>query len=121
MESVAFISTETGTDLVVAFALNAAGAPEEIESLILMRTPKFEVFLEERERGIRVYSERLGEEESEGLEDVVYREADSIVTLKTAAHTYIVDVHRVDRGRITAMRKLLRRMNFDRRVQMSGI
>jgi hypothetical protein len=121
MESVAFMSTQTGTDLVVAFAPNAAGAPEEIESLILMRTLKFEVFLEQWERGIRVYSERLGEEESEGLEDVVYLEADSIVTLKAAAHTYTPDVHRVDRGHIAAMRKLRRRMNCDRRVQMSGI
>jgi hypothetical protein len=86
-----------------------------------MRTPRFEVFLEEWERGIRVYSERLGAEESEGLEEVAYRKAEGIVTLKTAAHTYTLDLHRVDRGRITAMRKLLRRMNFDSRVQMFGV
>ena len=86
-----------------------------------MRTPKFEVFLEEWERGIRVFSERLGEEESEGLEEVAYREADGVVTLKAAAHSYILDVHRVDPADIAAMRKLLRRMNFDGRVQMSGV
>jgi hypothetical protein len=53
-----------------------------------MRTPKFEVFLEEWERGIRVYSERPGEEEPEGLKELAYREADRVLTFKTAAHTY---------------------------------
>ena len=67
------------------------------------------------------FSERLGEEESEGLEEVAYREADGVVTLKTAAHSYTLDVHRVDPADIAAMRKLLRRMNFDGRVQMSGV
>ena len=86
-----------------------------------MRTPKFEVFLEEWERGIRVYSERPGEEEPEGLKELAYREADRVLTFKTAAHTYTLEVHRVDPGDIAAMRKLLRSMSFDGRVQMSGV
>ena len=121
MESVVFIDTEAGVDLVVSFALRAPDAPEEIESLTLLRTPKYEGLREESERGVRVFYERLGDEEAERLEEVAYREAECAVWLKTAAHTYALDVQGVGQDEIAAMRQVLRTMNRDGRVQMSGI
>jgi hypothetical protein len=47
MDSVAFISTETGDDLIVAFAVQDPDDPREIESPTLLRTPKYEFLLEE--------------------------------------------------------------------------
>lgn len=47
MNTVAFITTEADKDLIVSFALVASHDPEEIESLTLLRTPIFEIFLDE--------------------------------------------------------------------------
>jgi hypothetical protein len=46
-ELVAFITTQTGDDLIIAFAVCQPDDPTEIESLIIVRTPKYEFFLEE--------------------------------------------------------------------------
>ncbi|MEA3090591.1 MAG: hypothetical protein QOJ04_1933, partial [Caballeronia sp.] len=45
METVAFISTENGDDLIVSFAVIDPADPTEIESLTLLRTPKYEHLL----------------------------------------------------------------------------
>ena len=58
MDTVAFISCETGTDLIVSFAVCNPEDPTEVESLTLMRTPKYEGLLYERERGATVSFER---------------------------------------------------------------
>ena len=45
METVAFITTETGDDLIVSFAVCPTDDdPTEVESLTLLRTPKYEPF-----------------------------------------------------------------------------
>jgi hypothetical protein len=121
MERVVFITTETGTDLIVSFALHRPGNPEDIESLTLLRTPPYEAFLPEHERGIRVFSDRTAEGERELLTALSYRDADGIVELTTAAGTYTLDVRRVEPDDLAAMRRVLRRMNNDRRVSMSGV
>jgi hypothetical protein len=41
-ELVAFITVETGDDLIVSFAVCEADDPTAIESLTILRTPKFE-------------------------------------------------------------------------------
>ena len=53
VEQVVFISAEdTGTDLILSFALGTGG--DDIRSLILMRTPRYEPLLEESERGVTI-------------------------------------------------------------------
>jgi hypothetical protein len=44
METVAFISTENGDDLIVSFAVIDPADPTEIESLTLLRTPMLKPF-----------------------------------------------------------------------------
>ena len=63
MERVAFITSETGDDLILSFAVQCPDDPSEIESLILTRTPKYEFIFEEHERGVRVSFERHEDDE----------------------------------------------------------
>ena len=44
---VAFITAQTGDDLVIAFAVCQPDDPTDIESLTILRTPKYEAFLDE--------------------------------------------------------------------------
>ena len=54
---VSFMTNESGDDLIVSFAVDQ-DAPDEVLSVILMRTPKFEHLLDATERGVRVSHER---------------------------------------------------------------
>lgn len=51
MESVSFITTEEGDDLIVSFAIENP-EPGDVKSLILLRTLKYEFAFEEDERGV---------------------------------------------------------------------
>ena len=53
-EFVAFLTAETGDDLIVSFAICEPDDPTDIESLTILRTPKYEFFLDEWERGATV-------------------------------------------------------------------
>lgn len=65
--------------------------------------------------------ERYPEEDDDLLEEV-HLEADSaVVRLKTIRRTYEPDVRKLDRSDLLAMDTILRKMNFDGRVQLSGI
>ena len=46
-ETVVFITTEFGDDLVLSFAVVGLEDPSTVESLTLLRTPKFEFILAE--------------------------------------------------------------------------
>ena len=57
MELVSFISIEDDPpDLILSFAIWQTGF-EDIRSLILMRTPKYEVLIDESKRGVKVNDE----------------------------------------------------------------
>ncbi len=120
MDSVAFISTETGDDLIVAFAVQDPNDPTEIESLTLLRTPKYESLLADHERGVSASFERF-DEDDDYLEEVSFSAEERILYLKTRARSYELDLWKVDRKDLAAMRKVLRRMNFDRRLKLSGV
>jgi hypothetical protein len=46
-ELVPFITVQTGQDLIVSFAVFQPADPADVESLTILRTPKYEVILEE--------------------------------------------------------------------------
>jgi hypothetical protein len=120
MELVSFISTETGDDLIVSFAVCAADDPTEIESLTLLRTPKYEGLLDESERGVKVSFDPYNDED-DLLEEVHFDEGGAVVRLKTQLRTYVLDVRKVDRSELRSMRKVFKEMNFDGRVHLSGV
>ncbi len=120
MDSVAFITTDAGDDLIVSFAVQDPHDPTAVESLTLLRTPKYEVIFEDHERGVRASFERDNDED-DYVEEVRFSEQDGTVYLRTRARSYELDVRKVAREELAAMRKVLRKMNYDGRVHMSGV
>jgi hypothetical protein len=119
---VAFISVEAGDDLIVSFAVCELDDPTAIESLTILRTPKFERFLYEWERGAKVSLERdLGKDEVILLREVVYASDDKRITLRTDHHSYKLDLRKVDPRELSAMSKVFRKMNFDSSIQLTGV
>lgn len=70
MEQVAFMTSESGDHLIVSFALTH-GAPGEVRSLIVQRTPKYEFLLNESKRGVSFSDEAHWEEELAALDRVL--------------------------------------------------
>ena len=120
METVAFITVEIGDDLILSFAVQALDAPGDIESLILMRTPKYECFLEAHERRVSAHFER-DDDEDDYLETFEFLEAEKTVRIKTELHDYELDVRKVDAKDLKQMVRILHRLNFDGKIKISGI
>lgn len=124
MELVTFISCELDeTDMIVSFAVRPPEDFAEVESLTLMRTPKYEFILDEWERGASVSFER---EDDEGDEIVLLREvkyvaAEKTVTVVSDRHVYELDVRKVDPDELKEMCRVLRKMNFDSSLKLEGI
>ena len=111
-ERVGFLTVEGGDDLVLGFAIDG-DEPGEVLSLILQRTPRYEVFLLPEERGVRVSHEGYPEYEEDYLRRV--RWAGEAIEIETRCTRYQLDVSRVDPAELRRARRVLARMNFDRR------
>ena len=120
MNIAAFITIETGDDLLVSFAIPAGDDPVDVDSLTLLRTPKFEGFLDDAERGVKVMPED-DDDEHELLKEFGFDKDALIVRFTTANRVYEVDVSHVDPDELTGMCEVLRQMNFDRRFKLSGV
>lgn len=116
MRTVSFIHTENKHDLIVSFALYVADLPTDVESLTLLRTPKYEVFLEEQERGVKVSFEL---QEKGLLKEVAFHRDAAIVHVRTSECSFELDLRSVTRIEIKDMLKVLKLMNFDRRLEIS--
>lgn len=122
MNRVSFIDCESGTDLIVAFAIADQDDPAHVESLIAMRTPQFEVFLEEWERGATVSFGLEGGDDSQALlRKVSFDQANKTIELMCDKATYELSIGQVNKTEIKNMRKVFRKMNFDSSIEMSGI
>ena len=92
------------------------------ESLTILRTPKYEFFLEEWERGASVSFHRdLEGDETELLREVFYAADDKCITLRTSHQTYKPDVRKVDPSELSAMCDVFRKMNFDSIIRLTGV
>jgi hypothetical protein len=123
-ELVAFITVESGEDLIIAFAVCRPDDPSDIESLIILRTPKHENFLYEWERGASVSFDRDRNPERDEtilLREVIYAPDDKWVTLRTDYQNYKLDVRKVDPRELSAMCRVFRKMNFDSTIQLTGV
>jgi hypothetical protein len=123
-ELVAFITVQTGQDLVLSFAVCSPDDPSDIDCLIIMRTPKYEVFFEEWERGASVSFDRDRDPELDErvlLREVLYAPDRKCVTLRTDDQTYKLDVRKVDPRELSAMCGIFRKMNFDSTIRLTGV
>ena len=110
MKRVAFITTESGIDLIVSFAIEADG-PALVKSLTLLRTPRFEFALDESERGPSVSYDDFADEDFDMLQSIeLDRDA---VRITTQRREYVLDTAGVDRDEITRAVEILHKMNFD--------
>ncbi|WP_201276331.1 hypothetical protein [Methylotetracoccus oryzae] len=116
---VEFITLESGKDLIVSFAVTAPTAAFGIQSLTLLRTPLYEPILEEWERGVSFSFERY-DDEDDHLETLQWDGPSAVMRLKTRRRDYELDLRNVDRKARLATRKRLKKMNFDRRIDMTG-
>ena len=110
-EPVSFMSNELGDDLIVSFAVDQ-DVPGEVLSVILMRTPKFEHFLDPSERGVHVSHERYPDSEGEYLRRCSVREG--VVEIESSRRRYCLDVSRVEPAEIELARHILECMNADK-------
>ncbi|HSE35935.1 MAG TPA: hypothetical protein VLG74_01450 [Blastocatellia bacterium] len=118
MRTVSFIHTESKDDLIVSFALCVADDPTDVESLTLLRTPKYEVFLEERERGVKVSFEL---EEKGLLKEVAFHRDSATVHVRTSECSFELDLRSVERVEIKDTLRVLKLMNFDGRLEISEL
>jgi hypothetical protein len=121
MERVSFITVEANDDLILSFAVQRHDDPSEIESLILMRTPKYEFIFEEHERGVRVSFERYHDDEDDFLQKIEYAEGAGIVRIQTSSQEYKLDVRKVGADELKKMCEILKKMNYDKKFQTSGV
>ena len=106
LDVVSFITVEEGDDLIVSFAI-ADEEPDEIVSLILLRTPKYEGILPADERGVSVSHESFPDDDDEDrLRRVSV--AGSVVRIETTGARYDLDVSRVDPHELRAARRILK-------------
>ena len=116
METVSFISIEDDPpDLILSLAI---WQPEldDIRSLILMRTPKYEFVFDEGERGVRVSDEAWLHDEDDMLKEIGF--GDDLVRIVTNRHQFELDLREVDRKEIKQAKAILKRMNFDNRFEI---
>jgi len=116
MEIVSFISIEDDPpDLILSFAI---WQPEldDIRSLILLRTPRYEVFLDEAERGVKVSYEDWLNDEDDILRAIEV--GDDSMRIITNHHQFELDLRKVDKGEIKQAKTFLKRMNFDNCFEM---
>ena len=116
MELVSFISIEDDPpDLILSFAIWQPEL-EDIRSLILMRTPKFEILLDETERGVIVSDEAWLDDVDDVLMEIEFH--NDFVRIITNRHQFELDLRKLDKKEIKQAKKFLRRMNFDNRFKM---
>jgi hypothetical protein len=121
MDTVDFITTEMGKDLIVSFALVRKDDPEAINSLVLLRTPMFEAFLDQSERGVTVSLESEDDDERDLLREVRFDKDAATILLRTESREYELDLGNVEPVDLERMCISFRKMNFDQRLQLSGI
>jgi len=121
MDIVAFIDTELGDDLIVSFAVQDREDPTEVETLTLLRTPKYESLEPPEERGVSVSFGRFRDDERELLEEVRYSKNEQILHLATRSWSCDLDVRKCEAEELAAMRRVLRRMNYDGRFRCVGV
>lgn len=112
IEYVPFLFVEDGDDLIVSFGLGEYAST----SLTLLRTPKYEIFLPEEERGVSAGSGFAEDLEKELLVSV--RWGSDIVEIKTTARSYTLNIRAVAAANIKDAKRVLRKMNFDHRFEI---
>ena len=119
---ISFITVEDGTDLIVSFAVMDPEDGSFQDSLNLIRTPKYEQFLEPYERCPMV-SFPLEDDgvERRPLRIASYSADDGVMTIRCEGATFALDLSRVEHGDFDAMTEILRKMCNDSDSVLTGL
>jgi FMN phosphatase YigB (HAD superfamily) len=117
-EPVAFVSLETGDDLIVSFFVYSSEDPTEGRSITLLRDVKWERLLPDEERGVKVSDEADTEEDWQDNFLVEVRVGSKALELTSSRYKRKLDLKRLSNADRKAMTKVLKRMNFDRRFRL---
>ena len=118
-EPVAFVSLESEDEFIVSFFVTRRDDPSVGRSIILLRDRKWGHLLPESERGVNVSDEMVpGEEEwhDNFLERI--RVSQAAVELKCTHFERKLDLSRIEKSDLEAMKRLLKVMNFDNRFEL---
>jgi len=100
-------------DLLVSFAMGEHADT----SLTLLRTPVYEVFLDEDERGVSVETGQSDSEDGQLLMSIAFSK--DTVLVKTTGRDYLLSVRSVDEREITEAKLVINKMNFDQRFTIT--
>ncbi len=112
---VSFLTLEDEDDLIVSFALGE----HAITSLTLLRTPKYEMFLPDEERGVSVGSDSSESFVRELLVSV--RWGKDLVRIESTVRRYALDIRALAPDDIREARRILAKMNFDARFEVLDV
>jgi hypothetical protein len=116
MEIVSYIDIEDGPpDLILSFAVSQPEL-DDVRSIILMRTPDFELLFDKSERGVNVSDEACIADEDNRLNQIEFGE--NLVRITTDAHQLELDLRKVDKEEIEQAKAILQKMNFDHNFEM---
>jgi hypothetical protein len=119
LERVLFMTAEIGDDFIVSFFVAEPHNPTDGHSIILMRDKKFEHLLAEWERGVRVSDEGFPkDEEADNNYLAGIRISNTRAEIETAHRRYKLDLRHVDKSEVRAAKKVLKKMNYDRRFKL---
>ncbi len=120
LELVQFMTAEIGDDLIVSFFVAKPHDPTDGRSIILMRDKKWEHLVTEWERGVKVSDEDFPEDEEADnnyLEGI--RIGNTVAEIETTHRRYKLDLRNVDVSEVRAVKKTLKKMNYDKRFKLA--
>ena len=120
LELVHFMTSELGDDLIVSFFVAKSQDPSDGRSIILMRDMKWEYLLADSEKGVRISDEDFPEHEDAEDNDLEGIRIDNTVAeIETKHRRYRLDLRHVDEADLRAAKRILKKMNYDRRFQLT--
>ena len=81
-----------------------------------MRTPEYEVLLDESERGVKVSDEAWLNDEDDMLRKIEF--GNDFVKIISSHHKFDLDLRKVDNEEIDQVKTILQKMNFDNRFEV---
>jgi hypothetical protein len=122
MHFASFITLDDDVDLVVSFAVVDTEDGSYLDCLNVIRTPKYEKFLEPEERCPMVtFPSGDAEELRRPLRSVVYSREDAVILVRCDHITHTLDLSKVDKEEIEEMARLLRKMSEGCDVALTGL
>ena len=121
-EPVTFISIESGDDLIVSFFVVKPDDPTDGRSITLIRDQKWENLLPESDRGVKVSDEECStdeEWEDNFLERI--RLGNATAEIRSKHYRHKLDLRKVDKSELRAAKKILKKMNYDKRFKLEVV